>query len=188
MGLRRQKSKSWKDIFLINSAKIWLKDSVGSNLSSKACLVSGSCVLVSSWAFLTRHLFVLGHSGCDLAFPGGELLVGKSVKDLNVGHVATAMHIMPDAVLDLALAALDERQVGEVCAILALVSILHHLISIFHHRHRLVSLWKLRLLLYRHPCAHFSLHEGSLTELKVHILIEFGLYDRSRGSIYVDTI
>ena len=101
-------------------------------------------------------------------------------------HVAPAVHIVPYAVVDLAATAVDQWQVGEISAILALVSVFEHLVSLFHQRHRFVTLWKLSGVLHWHSCLHFRLHEGSLPHFKVQVLIEFGLEDGSGGGININ--
>lgn len=101
-------------------------------------------------------------------------------------HVAPAVHVVPDAVVDLATAAIDQWQVGEISAILALVCVFQHLVSLLHQRNRFVPLWKLSRVLDWHSGLHFRLHEGSLAHFKVQVLIVFGLENCSGGGIDIN--
>lgn len=57
------------------------------------------------------------------------------------------MHIVPDAVVDLALATPDHRKVRKVSAVVALVRVLHHCISICHFYNSCVAFGYLARLL-----------------------------------------
>lgn len=57
------------------------------------------------------------------------------------------MHIVPNAVVDLAAAAPDHRKVGKVSAKVALVRVLHYCISICHFYNSCVAFWYLARLL-----------------------------------------
>ena len=85
------------------------------------------------------------------------------------------MNIVPDAIVYSAVGAPYQRQVREVSAVVALVSILVDLVSIVHELDCGVAGRQLVWLLDGDPRAHLCLHESALADLEVGVLSELRL-------------
>jgi hypothetical protein len=84
---------------------------------------------------------------------------------------------MPDAVVEFAVVAHDHRKVGEVGAVMALVSVLCHRVTVFELLDGGVACRHFARGLHRQSRLHLILHEGTLAQLEVGVLHEFGLDD-----------
>ena len=85
------------------------------------------------------HLIVQ-HGRCYFGLQVFELLDSETVNQLNGRYTAPAVHVVPYTVADLALAAPNLGEVGEISTKVALMCVFHDLVTVWHSDCYLVAL------------------------------------------------
>lgn len=133
-------------------------------------------------------LVILAYGLGYLSLVGSKLFSRETVHELDEGYVTPAHNVVPDAVIHIASRAVDQAKVREIGAVVALMRILTDRLPILHQFHRWIAFWHRSFLLHRKSSLHFRLHESSLAQFEIGVLVKLGLKDGASRCIHPDNV